>query len=180
MLAFDLHGVIMSIMPGMKKYFKEEVGFELLDNKQFNFDWPEWYDPRRFGPDIAAALRKYIPSSRGKRDSLRVLRSWISDGNRLIIITASAKSTMDVNRRWLDTHLRRSYDIIRTNHAEGKVKAIQEHGVTRFVDDRFKTMVDLAPYLEKGYLFSDNHNQGRKPPKNIKRVRSLSEVVWDI
>jgi hypothetical protein len=177
MLAFDLHGVIMNIMPGMKKYFKEEVGFELIDNKQFNFDYPKWYDPRRFGPDIAAAIRKYGPAAKGKRDSLDTLRNWIDSGGDLLIITASAKSTMLANCDWLDTNLRKPYKIIRVNHADGKMKAIKEHGVTQFVDDRFKTMVDLAPHLEVGYLYSDTHNQGRKPPENIKRIRSLKEIL---
>lgn len=183
-LAFDLHGVIMYLMPVMAKYYREEVGFELdTENDRFCFHHPEWYDPRRFGVDIARAIKTMaVPYAKPVRGSIQALNEWKARGNKITIITASAPSTMEANDKWLKKYYDRDgdFEIHRVSHQEGKLETIKELGVTHFVDDRFKTCNELADHLEYAYLMDAACNRGRKTKANVIRVSSLRQVIKHI
>lgn len=181
-LAFDLHGVIMYLMPILQKYYKEVVGFEITARDRFSFDYPDSYDPRRFGVDIANAIRTMsVEHAKPVRGSIAALTHWWGGANRLrndiIIVTASAKSTMDANNEWLDKWLKIPYEIHSVTYQEGKIAKLKELGVTHFVDDRFKTCNDLADHLEHVYLFDAPCNRGRTTKANVTRVRSLQKAI---
>ena len=176
-LAFDLHGVVMYLMPVMQEYFKKEVGFELIETDRFNFSYPDSYDPRRCGIDIANAIRTLAPKiAKPVHGSIPALKRWRAEGNTITFITASAPSTMDANMEWLDKWLGGPYQIWRVNSQDGKVKMTEDLGITHFVDDRFKTCNELAEHLEQVYLMDAPCNRGRIPKANVTRVRSLRKV----
>jgi uncharacterized HAD superfamily protein len=176
-LAFDLHGVIMHLMPVMQKYFKEVLEIDLVETNRFNFDLPDSYAANRIGVDIANSIKtmavKYAKPVYG---SIPALKRWRDAGNEILIVSATAKSTIAANCEWLTKHLGTPYRMVRTTHQEGKVKTLKELGVTHFVDDRFKTCNQLADHLEHVYLFDAPCNRGRIPKANVTRVNSLRRV----
>jgi hypothetical protein len=176
MLAFDLHGVIMYTWPAFEKYYEEAVGFKLEHGDRFNFKVPYWYNKSRIGPDIAMSLQLYIKDMKPMRGSIQALQEWSDKGNDIIIVTASANSTMDANKKWLDKWLNRPYVLSRVDAHEGKVKALVNLGCTHYVDDRYRTCQQLADHLKHVYLFDDIHNRGREIKENVTRVRSLRKV----
>jgi len=179
-LAFDLHGVIMHLMPIMQKYYREVVGFELIETDRFNFDFPDHYKASRCGGDIARAIRTMaVPFAKPVRGSIQSLRQWKNKGNKIVIVTASAPTTMDANNEWLKKYfsLAQDYTIHRVSHQEGKLKKLMELGITHFVDDRFKTCNELADYMTEVFLMDAPCNRGRTPKANVTRVRSLQKVI---
>jgi hypothetical protein len=178
-LAFDLHGVIMHLKPVMKKYFREVIGFELSETGRFSFGYPDSYDPRRFGVDIANSIITMAPEhAKPMHGAVPALHRWMDKGNRLEIITASAKSTMDANCEWLDKWINRKYTIHRVSWQEGKLDVCNRLGVTHFVDDRFKTCNDLVKGgLKQAYLVSAKHNEGREPDEGVVRVSGVKKAI---
>jgi hypothetical protein len=176
MLAFDLHGVIMYVKPALRRYYAEDVGFELQETNTFNYPYPEWYDPRQFGPDIARAINKYGHECEPMAGSVKALRGLYAKGIDIVIVTASAKSTMLTNKAWLDVWIKRPYIIHQVNSGLEKKGKLLELGVTHFVDDRYKTCADLVGHLKGVYLYDAVHNRGREQD-GITRVTSLREVI---
>jgi uncharacterized HAD superfamily protein len=116
--------------------------------------------------------------------SIQALERWSHNGTEVLIITSSAPSTMDANCAWLDKHLRCAhtlnpipYRIIQVDYAEGKNKVCLEEGVTHYVDDRYKTCINLAKDLEQVYLYNAPYNEGRPVPDNVQRVNTLTGVI---
>ena len=180
MLAFDLHGVIMNLMPVMLKYFKEVVGFEVTETGRFSFGYPDSYDPRRFGVDIANSIKLGVATqAKPMRGSIQALEDWVyNTDNTIVIITASAKSTMDANIEWLHKYLVVPFEIHRVAYQEKKSDTCNKLGVTHFVDDRFKTCNDLIrDGLETTYLYNSTHNEGREPDEGVVRVDNLRQAI---
>jgi hypothetical protein len=178
MLAFDLHGVVMNLMPVMCKYFREVVGFELdYDNPRFDFTTPDWYDRRRLGIDIAHSIRTMAAEhARPVHGSIPALKRWRDQGNEIVFVTASAESTMKANAEWLDKWLGQPYTLVRVQSHDSKTEYLVKLGVTHYIDDRFKTCNDLADHLTHVYLFDAYCNRGRKTKANVTRVRSLRKM----
>jgi hypothetical protein len=176
-LAFDLHGVIMSIVPEIITYYKEVLGVRIESKNRFSFLYPNTYNPKRFGPDIAAAIRERAQFAKPMRDSIEALNYWRDVGHDILIITATAKSTMDANIQWLKKYLGLPYTIVRTDASSGKAKPIFEYGVTHFVDDRFKTCLDLSPILTTSFIYDSLHNRREIPRSNMIRINSLYDAM---
>lgn len=177
-MAFDLHGVVLYLFPAMAKYYKEVVGFELNHSDNFSFPYPEWYNPARFGPDIARSIVKYAKDMKPMRGSIQALERYYDTIQRKVIfVTASAESTMKANKEWLDKWLTVPYVIYRVDHGTGKVGMITQLNITHYIDDRFKTCMDLSKYIDTVYLYDAPYNRGRELRENIIRVSNLNQAV---
>lgn len=181
-LAFDLHGVIINLMPQMQRWFIENRGFDPKGTEEaksrFDFSLPEGYDPRQVGIDIARSINAYEHDAEEMPGSIKALRNFYAKGYEILIVTAAAPSTMQANIDWLNAHLKRPYVIDRVDTSIGKLAKLQELGVTHYVDDRFRTCNELSDHLDFIYLYNAKCNMGREIQKpNVLRVFDLKEVI---
>lgn len=176
-VAFDLHGVVMVVNHLIRRYYKEDLGINIdKETNKWNFDWPESYDMRRCGIDIANAIKKYGPTTHAAYGSLPALKQWRDRGNKIQFVTASADSVMPVNIAWLDKHLGQPYSISNVSMTGSKSATLKQMGVTHFVDDRFKTCRILSKILDQVYLFNAPYNIGRETAPNVMRVNTLRQM----
>lgn len=177
MIGFDLHEVIMELVAPMERWYKEVLGYELKHTDRFSYIAPEGYNPKRFGPDIARAIREVAPTAKPMPGSIEALTLYFDITEKPIhIVTASAPSTMDANEDFLKRNLPVPYKIYRTDYQGTKLGTIQKLELTGFVDDRFRTCNELAPHLEQVFLYNAMYNRGREPDPSVIRIDTLDDI----
>jgi uncharacterized HAD superfamily protein len=96
-----------------------------------------------------------------------------------VFVTARIQELSEkATRIWLDKHLDIPYEIIFTGSSSKKAEILKDRGIEYFIDDRFRTIDEIAPVLKIAFLYNQPWNQGREPrSSNVIRVNDLGNVV---
>ena len=188
--AFDLDGVVMNSYEIFREFFMKkyhvDIGYNGSGNqREFNFrtTCPDIKSDEECMQDVKDALIIFHDKMEPVPHSIHALQSiWHFFKQPLIFITARefyGQIIMDKTHRWLDHHLEGvPYEV---HFSYEKTKFLQEHGVTHYVDDRFKYADELAPYVDRYFMFNSDWNAGREPTSpNITRVSNLIEMFHDL
>ena len=179
-IGFDFDGVLCYSVPFLIRFFHDKYGFWLTDNKpKFHFDFPPEYDIRKVRTDIAEAILKYNKHMTPHKDAVTGLHNIVDvlDIERVKVVSARHPSTEIVTKRWLEKwfpSLQFETHII--NRGSQKRKACEELNITHFVEDRYKTVLDLAKTLNTVFIYDAVYNE-RPVPDNVIRVSKLNDVA---
>ena len=175
--------MICDIMPAFHQYWKEKYNWMIFDGEvlEFEMPMPEGYDIKHISDDVAEATNLYQAYMRPHAYAVEMIREIANVLNETpIIITARRKETSEVTDEWLKHYLGIPYTLVFT---EGRSKSsiCEEWKITHFVEDRFKTVGNLAQVCSAVYMPDRARNSGRehKGFDNIHRVNNLIDV-YDI
>jgi phosphoglycolate phosphatase-like HAD superfamily hydrolase len=188
--AFDLDGVVMDSYEIFRKFFMQkylvDIGYNGSGNHRcFNFmaSCPEIKSDKQCEQDVTDALILFHDEILPIPHSIRALQAiWHFFERPLIFITARefyGTMIMDKTRKWLDDYLEGTpYEI---HFSYEKVQFLRDHGVTHYVDDRFKYADELAPNVERYFMINSDWNFGRDPfAGNVTRIDNLLEMFHHI
>ena len=179
-IAYDFDGVICSIMPAFHQYWKEKYDWTIFDGdtRTFNMPMPKDYDFKHISDDIAEAINLYQSFMRPCAYAVEMVREIANVMNQTpIIITARRYENKEVTEEWLRHYLGIPYSL---TFAEGRGKPdiCKEWKITHFVEDRFRTVGNLAEVCDHVYMPDRVWNSRRKHLEfdNITRVNNLIDV----
>jgi uncharacterized HAD superfamily protein len=179
-IGYDFDGVICETMPAFHQYWKEKYSWSIFDgdSRTFEMPMPKDYDYKNISDDIEEALNLYQSFLRPYGYALEMMREIANVLNQTpIIITARRIQNREVTDEWLSHYLGIPYTLV---FAEGRSKPsiCEEWKVTSFVEDRFKTVGNLAHVCDHVYMPDRVWNSGREHRgfKNIHRVNNLIDV----
>jgi hypothetical protein len=186
MIGFDFDGVVCDVHHILRGHFFDKFGVIVSrekDQKRYEFGGftnsskfkPWWWD------EIPVAIAKYqhiCPPFAGAIEAMRKIY-FDYDLEHIQIITARepSKAVMQVTRLWCQQNFTFPYRIDFCATSEEKTELIQFFKLKYFIDDRFKTAQDLAPYLKCSYLLNQTwNNRDTVLLSNVERVNT----IWDM
>ena len=188
-IAFDFDGVICESYNIFRGHFWDMFGHAIAkeaDHHVYEMTLSEdpMYEPW-WWREIPVAIAKYQHICPPVNGSLVALHKISRDfhGVPIQIITAREPSdaVKQVTYLWCDLNFTFDYEITFCSTSEDKLAIMKEKNIEYYVDDRFKTAVELAPIMKRSYLFNAPWNiRDDKLPANVKRIDSLWEMRADL
>ncbi len=177
LIAFDLDGVIINIFPEFRKLFLKYFHHDIVPQKKFDFNIPKkianQLEVKRLWQ---SHLKEMTYNSNLIQGSLEINR--FQKYGKLIFITARPEGTQGYLREYLNGKLGHDNFEIVIDNSRSKLDSIKKYNLNYFVDDRFRTCLEIAPYVGKVLLFDRMWNQRRESRiKNIKRVYTMDDVI---
>jgi phosphoglycolate phosphatase-like HAD superfamily hydrolase len=182
-IAFDFDGVICDAYNIFRGHYFDMFGhnmepedeherfeFDIVNNPHFE-DW--WWK------EIPVAIAQYQHVAPPTPGSVEALRAFYIKYGEVVIITAREPSdaVMQVTKLWCDKVFDFPYEIHFVASSHEKKKEMLRLGIRHYVDDRFKTAVNLSEILHTSFLFNRPWNGNRlHGMDNIKRVDTLWQM----
>lgn len=182
-VGFDFDGVISDTYNIFRGHFWDAFDIDIgswQNQRKFMFDAPGIPFEKQWA-EIQVAIIKYQQLCPACEGSIEALQNYHNKRERPIYILSAREpsSTMEmVTRTWLDKHLKIPYELQLVDMSEDKRAILIDREIKYYVDDRFKTVNELADILDISFLFRQPRNFGRTITKqNIKRVDNLTEML---
>jgi len=94
------------------------------------------------------------------------------------IITSRNKNLFNCTKEWCYNNLTVPFQLFFTDGIDAdKLKIILENDIHYFVDDRFKTANDIAPFIKTSFLINYEWNFDRDVHPNVIRQNNLTQVL---
>jgi len=180
-IAFDLDGVVIDTFSLLRQLFIDHWSHDINPHKRFEFTVPGrteeevsnlWYNN----------LEDITYNSLPLNNSILYLTQIYNNKLPLVFITARNKKKLtDCTEAWLAKYLGDIPFKVFYIKDKYKVKVLKALKIQYFVDDRFRTVNQVAPHIKKAYLFNHSWNLGRRAKHpNIERITSLGKIVDDL
>jgi hypothetical protein len=186
MIAFDFDGVICDVHHIFRGHFWDR--FKVILNREADqhiYDFqgvkesPD-YEPWWWG-EIPVAITRYQHICPPFQDAIEAMRSiyLAFDLEYIQIITAreASEAVMRVTDLWCRQNFTFPFKIDYCDSADEKADILKLMDIDYFIDDRFKTVQEVAPNLKYSYLLNQNWNMRDDTLlPNVKRV----DTIWDM
>jgi uncharacterized HAD superfamily protein len=162
---FDCFGHVCEQPHNQKQYT-----FDIIDNEFYEPDW--WRE-------IPVAIVKYQHICPPFPGAIEALKAFADSIDEICIVTAREDSdaVRQVTNLWCHQNFDFAFDIHYVGTPEDKDETLQRLGITHFVDDRFKTAVHIAEFINTSFILNQPWNRRRdKVPGNVIRIDSLWEM----
>jgi beta-phosphoglucomutase-like phosphatase (HAD superfamily) len=182
MIAYDFDGVLCNTMPAFQQYWQEKYSFRISANAQTEFamPMPEGYDERGIGNDIEEAINLYQGYLQPFSFAMEMVREFAREYNEQpIIITARRKVNIEATDTWLKHYLGIPFTLVAvTGHSKKAEIVGPEWGIAHYVEDRYRTVNELAATGVKVFMPERKWNMGRPLHDSVVVVNNLLDV-WD-
>jgi len=182
-LAFDLDGVIALTYPWLREYFLKHFNVDVgsTDDKT-EFQYGNYDRLKEVVSDIglstAHAIIDYSKNIVPLNDAISAVHNAYNYFEvPITIITARHPITEIVTRRWLEKwYPGLQFDLQLVDSSHNKRRICEDLGVTHYVDDRYKTVCELAKTLDTVFCYDWPYNRRPLPPNAI-RAYKLNDVL---
>ena len=177
-IGFDLDGVIINTYDVMEDRLYREFGvhFPKETHDQFKFDIPgvDWMEIQRVIDDC---MINDMLTAEPLNNSIEFLEElYYTTKKPLFFITARPSTSKDGTEKWLKKHLKDiPFCLFLTGNGH-KNFYIEVNSLQYFVDDRFKTCMEVSPIVKKVFLFDSPWNQRPITKSNVVRIKNLDEI----
>jgi uncharacterized HAD superfamily protein len=177
-IAIDIDGVVANTATEMKR-IAVRMGLKL----QFKKYVPEVTGVDDPGP-IVSDIVHFLLANEMERikpypDAVEVLPVISEQVGPITFITARRVEYNPGTIEWLGTHFPFSYSLINKSSAE-KPEFIKKEGFDAFVEDRLQTANVAAGLGINTYLINRQWNQSRPTHPNVRRIKSLKILYYDL
>lgn len=181
-IAYDFDGVLCNSMPAFHQYWQEKYNYRMSDYKHNSFEMPmpKDYNMSNIYSDIVESINLYQTYLWPHTFAMEMMREFAREYNEQpIIITARSRKTTEVTDAWLRHYLGIPFTLVHVGGHSGKADIVgPEYGVQYYVEDRFRTVNQLAKTEVKTFMPERPWNYGRPLPDNVVIVNNLLDV-WD-
>jgi uncharacterized HAD superfamily protein len=145
-IAFDVDGVMADFAQAFIQYAKEHLGLDVESTDHFDFITTPHIDGNVLSSAIAEFIRQYGYRINPMSDGLILAEYvWNKTQKPLTFISARDRSTIQSTHNWLRKHLK-GLPFVSINVEGGTDKIIYLSNFDTFVDDRRRTVLELAAY----------------------------------
>jgi len=183
-LALDFDGVLCMSYPWLAKHMLDRFDIDVgnVETKtSFGYEnGDQLKEACDVGTETARAILNYQQYMLPVRDAITFAHNYASLFDNpvpITIISARHQSTINVTEKWWEKWFRGlpfSLYLVE-NHLE-KRRVCEDLGVTHFIDDRYKTVCDLAKTLDTVFCLDWPYNR-RPLPQNAIRVNKLNDMI---
>jgi uncharacterized HAD superfamily protein len=180
-IASDLDACVMDVYEIIRQGIlkKYNIDFPKEKQTQFKFHIPnlDGMETANFIVNILKENHNKIKPVYGSIDTLRY--TYKVTKNPIVFITARSEYIRKETNEWLEKYCDFPYKLIMTNY-KSKHEILQENNIDIFIDDRYKTVIECADYVNKIFLLSYPWNENRHIPDNIFRVSSMTSILFHL
>ena len=176
-IGFDIDDVICDMLPVIRQFLSDYFSCEVEIPTSWNYKIPG-VTPEEITEAWVGNLPSLITKCKPLDNNIGAL-TWFSEHfGELQFITARHDECKQATEKWLDRWLFGcNYRVYYTSN-QCKIQTIKDLNLSIYVDDRYKTINDVAPIVDLAILIDKPWNRNRAPKcRNTLRLKNLHDLI---
>ena len=185
MIAIDIDGVVAKSACWMEKEIEERSGIKLVysNPRKYNFVENVDIDPKdcmRYFQDAMVKYKDDISPHDYERTKKALEKIEYMEGEVIFLSARGGEEVIEATYYWLEKHFPGLfYNLYCFGHGLNKKMWMYDNNFDAIVEDRLKTVNEVASSYTNTYLVNREWNIGRETNEYVKRVSDLYEAVED-